>query len=710
MISGVLGLALPSLHPGMRIPNCPIRFLTVARRLEIELTSNRADGKWTWRAAGAKQPKGILDGVLLPEGVGVGDVLRVEADATLDGLEITTILPTRAPRSRVETLPLLGSGREQPLVTSQLAPKGRSRARGAAGGRRDADSAPRGRKRADRKEKRRSDTKRSDRSGATQEHRRGDRDGQSRDKQPADSRRGDRRSKARDSQRDGASGTGSPREGRSKKRNVRALQERPKPPSTPRAPRLRPGNKNRRAALADMPEIQHGLAEEVLKGGVPGVRKAIERMNKMAEADGIPKVKSEPLVALAEKMTPVLKAAEWRDRAEAAISGIETVDLRDIRSVVVAADSGARDEQSRELAEKLREGLSARVESEHRLWLNEIAQHLADGRIVRALRLSSRPPKAGSPLPFDMAERLTKAASESLSSDVAQQRWATVLDAVAFSPVRSQVTPQGCPENPNDQLLATMRKLAPKVPEIAALFGVASSTPASSTPASSTPKRRGGANRRLAPPPPPEVPPVKPVVEESSVGPEPKEPAADAVVEESSVGPEPKEPAADAVVEKSSVGPEPKEPAADAVVEKSSVGPEPKEPAADAVVEKSSVGPEPKEPAADAVVEKSSVGPEPKEPAADAVVEKSSVGPEPKEPAADAVVEESSVGPEPKEPAADAVVEESSVGPEPKEPAADAVVEEDPSPPPIPGSTTQSAGSTTQSAGSTTQSGGVGND
>ena len=562
MISGVLGLALPSLRPGMRIPNCPIRFLTVARRLEIELTSNRADGKWTWRAAGAKQPKGILDGALLPEGVGVGDVLRVEADATLDGLEITAILPTRAPRSRVETLPLLGSGREQPLVTSQLAPKGRSRARGAAGGRRDADSAPPRRKRADRKEKRRSDTQRSDRSGATQQHRRGDRDGQSPDKQPADSRRGDRRSKARDSQRDGASGTGSPRDQRSKKRNVRARQERPKPPSTPRAPRLRPGNKNRRALLADMPEIQHELAEVVLKGGVPGVRKAIERMNKMAEADGIPKVKSEPLVALAERMTPVLKSAEWRDRAEAAISGIETVDLRDIRSVVVAADSGARDEQSREIAEKLREGLSARVESEHRLWLNEIAQHLADGRIVRALRLSSRPPKAGSPLPFDMAERLTKAASESLSSDVAQQRWATVLDAVAFSPVRSQVTPQGCPENPNDQLLATVRKLAPKVPEIAALFGVASSTPASSTP-----KRRGGAKRRLTPPPPPAVPPAKPVVEESSVGPVAQEPAADAVVEESSVGPVAQEPAADAVVEESSVGPVAQEPAADAVVE-----------------------------------------------------------------------------------------------------------------------------------------------
>ena len=83
MISGVMTLlVLPILDLSARprsrwLPNGPIRFLTVARRLEIELTSDRADGKWTWRAAGAKQPKGILDGALLPEGVGVGDVVRL---------------------------------------------------------------------------------------------------------------------------------------------------------------------------------------------------------------------------------------------------------------------------------------------------------------------------------------------------------------------------------------------------------------------------------------------------------------------------------------------------------------------------------------------------------------------------------------------------------------------------------------------------------
>jgi hypothetical protein len=52
----------------------------VAVRLEIELTSARGDGTWTWRAAGARQPKGELDGSLLAAGAKVGDVVRVEAE------------------------------------------------------------------------------------------------------------------------------------------------------------------------------------------------------------------------------------------------------------------------------------------------------------------------------------------------------------------------------------------------------------------------------------------------------------------------------------------------------------------------------------------------------------------------------------------------------------------------------------------------------
>ena len=205
---------------------------------------------------------------------------------------------------------------------------------------------------------------------------------------------------------------------------------------------------------------------------MPGVRRAIGRMNEKAKAEGLPPIKADPLVALAERIAPKLKAAEWRDRADAAWAGIDEIDLRDIRSVIVAADRAARTEETRALAENLRTGLTARVEAEHRQWLDELAATMADGRTVRALRLSSRPPKAGSPLPPDMAERLARSAEESLGPEESQARWAAVVDAVAFSPVRTQVTPDGAPERPGEPLLAAVRKVADRVPQIAALFGI----------------------------------------------------------------------------------------------------------------------------------------------------------------------------------------------------------------------------------------------
>jgi len=300
---------------------------------------------------------------------------------------------------------------------------------------------------------------------------------------------------------------------------------------------LRPARTHRQAALKALPALQHHVAEEVLKGGVPGVRQAVDRMNEKAVAEGMPKIKTEPLVALAEKLAPALKTAEWRDRAEAAIAGINEIDVKDIRSVVVAADTGARDEESRALADQLREGLTARVDAEHRKWLDELAENIAEGRVVRALRHSSRPPKAGAPLPPDMAEKLAAGASASLTSEIAQDRWATVLDAVAFSPVKGLVVPEGRPAEPNDQLLAAVRKHASKVPAIAASFGV--DAPA--------PRKKGG---RRTPPPPP-VPTAAPegaaapvdIAEAAAEAPteaadEPVEVVADAPVETEEAAPE----------------------------------------------------------------------------------------------------------------------------------------------------------------------------
>jgi hypothetical protein len=405
------------------------------RRIEVELTSQRDDGTWTWRAAGARQPKGTLDGSLLFDGAKVGDVVRADAEFGIDGIDIVGVLPPKGERREPERIELLAPtlGDEQ-LVTTKLAPRGRGDRRRDEGGRRK-DGRDRDRGRGERPER-----------------------GEGRGERP---RRDERR------RQEAGAHEGRPRGERRSRPAPPPLPEKPKPK------RLRPLRHHRNAVLADLPEPERPIAEQVLRGGVPAVRQAVEKQNEQAQAEGQPTIKAEPLVAIAERLLPRLRTAEWRDRADAALANLDELDLRDLRSVVVAADSSARDDETRELAGRLRDGLNRRVEEAHRAWLTELHETMTAGRTVRALRLSSRPPKAGAPLPQDMAAKLADAASAAFGADVTQERWATVLDAVAYSPVRQGVTPAAFPENPSDELLAAVRKLASRVPEIAARFGIA---------------------------------------------------------------------------------------------------------------------------------------------------------------------------------------------------------------------------------------------
>src|SRR5260370_9292355 len=93
-------------------------------RLQIELTSARADGSWTWRVAGARQPKGTLAGDLLPPGTQVGDVLRVDAEVELEGTTITAVLPDPVKRQERPKLEVLGTEKPFQGVTTSLVPKG----------------------------------------------------------------------------------------------------------------------------------------------------------------------------------------------------------------------------------------------------------------------------------------------------------------------------------------------------------------------------------------------------------------------------------------------------------------------------------------------------------------------------------------------------------------------------------------------------------
>lgn len=283
------------------------------------------------------------------------------------------------------------------------------------------------------------------------------------------------------------------------------------------------------------------MAEQVLRGGIPAVRRAIEEQNKVAKDAGQPEIKPGPLVALAEELLPKLKTAEWRDRAEAAMTDVDEIGLRDLRSVVSGADAAARDDETRTLASSLREALDRRVKKQQDDWIGEIGSALDDNRLVRALRVASRPPDPSMRFPADLAQRLAGTASEAMAADTPPERWAALLEAVAASPVRTTVKPAALPENPGEALLQAARQQAGRIPALTTLLGI--SMPPPPGPVRRIPPKPtqgggggggGGGGRRPIPPPPTasaapaaspapatESPEEAPVVVEASAAPEP---------------------------------------------------------------------------------------------------------------------------------------------------------------------------------------------
>ena len=247
----------------------------------------------------------------------------------------------------------------------------------------------------------------------------------------------------------------------------------PEVPQRPKPKRLRPGKQHRVDVLASLPEEQRPIAELALQG-IAAVRQRLREDNARLKAEGKPEMPEAGVMRMAEELIPRLRVADWLDRAEAAQRQLEHLDLRDLRSVVASADDPlvARDESTRTLAVELKAALVTKQEEELALWLADVEAALDVGRVVRALRLSSVPPKAGVPFPGALAARLAEATTAALQPVDGPDRWSAVLEAAAFSPVRSLVAPTAPAEQRNDELLATVRRLAPLLPQIAALYGV----------------------------------------------------------------------------------------------------------------------------------------------------------------------------------------------------------------------------------------------
>ena len=400
----------------------------MSQRLEVMLTSRRPDGEWTWRAAGAREPKGVMEAELVPADAAIGDVLRVEAEIGLDGISVRQVLPPKTDKPPPPRVEHLGTGEFTEGVTGPSA-KGRSERSGRGRG-----------------------------DGGRRRHE----GGAGRDRRDGGSGR-DRRDGGRP-QRGGSGGRG-PRE---------------------RPPRLRAASTHRDAWLATLAPDQKIIAERLANEGIRAVRQSIQDQESAGsgeEAAEQPAPEAGSTVAVVEELFSALRAADWRDRAEAARGVTDDVDLRDLRSVVAGTPRDFPDDETRAMAEELRGKLDARVDREHSAWIADLGSLIRKGRLITALRVSQRPPKTGTPLPESLGKSLQEAAGAQLDANADDDLWVRMLEAATQSPVRLVLVAGDVPEEPSERLLRTVRRFGDRLPALRAQFAAHLDPPAGAEPA-----------------------------------------------------------------------------------------------------------------------------------------------------------------------------------------------------------------------------------
>jgi hypothetical protein len=471
----------------------------MSNRLDIELTSIRSDGSYTWRAAGARQPKGVIDAKVLADNAKVGDVLRVEAEVEIDGITILGVLPPKekaTPSGRIE---LLGSSKPIQAVTTVLLSEG-----GRGGDRRDLLDSPR---RGDRNASR---DRRPTRGGERPDARRPQPGGGS--LEAGGERRPERRPRPEEAPAGGSPRTaegrpaasggerrpwapsatrrpGTPAGGRSLTDARQPAASRPTPPhAAPRrtVPRFEPGTANRELLLASLASEQRPIAERLAAGGIPAVRRAIAAERERARSEGRPEVTGEAILTLAEQLAPSVKQAIWLDRAEAAVAQLDQISLRDLRTTVVAA--APRDEASRDLDRKLREELDRRVKKLRSNWEEQITHALEEGRVLQALRFSAQPPEPTARFPAALVGRLASSAGAAMSASTPVERWLAILDAAVSSPIRRQIHPEGLPEDPSGEIVRKSRVAAGSLPALAPMLGLPMPPPPKPLPSARPPR------------------------------------------------------------------------------------------------------------------------------------------------------------------------------------------------------------------------------
>jgi hypothetical protein len=233
------------------------------------------------------------------------------------------------------------------------------------------------------------------------------------------------------------------------------------------------------------------VAEQLLRGGIPAVRQAIEEQNSRARTEGRAEISPQPLLTMAEELLPRMNLAAWKDRAVALRAAGREAPLREMRSVVAGASTVSLDDEGRELVGALREALDSRVAALRVAWLGRVTSALDEGRVADALRVAAKPPEPSARVPADLAVRLAESAGTAMAPTLDETQWKDLLDAVINSPVRRTVKPAGLPADASADLLTAARHAAGLVPELARLLGLPIPPPPGPRRAGAVAARRG---------------------------------------------------------------------------------------------------------------------------------------------------------------------------------------------------------------------------
>jgi hypothetical protein len=433
----------------------------MSRRIEIEITSLNGDVA-TWRAAGAKLPKGVLNSSLVPGGPVVGNVYRADVEQYMEGIEILSVMAPKTaspvdPRNeRLELIPTVKSG---PDVVVTYAPKGRGGSRREGGDSRREGGPSRREGGPGRREsspgRRESGPSRRE-SGSTKPE--GSEARETSDR-PERTKRPPRNPVDRESS-SAAPGERPARGPRTDRPTRGARPPRPERPAGPIQPPMTTTHRN--SLLATLSPEQLPVAEQLLRGGMPSVRAAVAEQNKNATAQGRPTIDATTIDRIAEELLGKTNLALWKDRAAGAIGAGRELRLRDLRAVVTSAKTVSLDDEARAQLKELQVSLTARLE--------HLRTAIGSKNVKEALALVARPPDMSTRVSAEMAAKVVTITSEALNADTDPTLWKEIVELTVDTSIRRNVKPLGIPNDESCKAVAIHN--AGAIPELAKLLGM----------------------------------------------------------------------------------------------------------------------------------------------------------------------------------------------------------------------------------------------